>query len=214
MRAVVDTGSCYTLIKEATSNKLGSEINKRRALPNLQGVTGTPLRILGMIWLEIGVVEDHVHKQWFPVVPNSYLDADQLLGTDVLSRAPFTWDGNKNLIVWGNASYVISHIRRQRGKVERVRAIPLTLNQSDQVRHIRLTKSIRMEPYQTQFLPIPVPKNPGETLLVQAQPKMSPDSLPFLPKVGDSNDIYLPFINNTKGVKEVKQGTLLGTFES
>ncbi len=172
MRAVVDTGSCYTLIKEATANKMGNEINKRHALPNLQGVTGSPLRILGMIWLEIGVGEDHVHKQWFPVVPNSYLDADLLLGTAVLSRAPFTWDGNKNIIVWGNSSYVISHIRRQRGKVERVRAIPLTLNQSDQVKDIRLTKYIRMEPYQTQFLPIPVPKNPEETLLVQAQSKI------------------------------------------
>ncbi len=128
MRTVVDTGSCYTLIKEATANKMGSEINKRRALPNLQGVTGSPLRILGMIWLEIGVGEDHVHKQWFPVVPNSYLDADLLLGTDVLSR-------------------------RQRGKVERVRATPLTLNESDQVKDIRLTKAIRMEPYQTQFYP-------------------------------------------------------------
>ncbi len=213
MRAVVDTGSCYTLIKEATANKMESEINKRRALPNLQGVTCSPLRILGMIWLEIGVGEDHVHKQWFLVVPNSYLDADLLLGADVLSRAPFTWDGNKNIIIWGNSSYVISHIRRQRGKVERVRTTPLILNQSDQVKDIRLTKSIRMEPYQTQFLPIPVPKNPGETLLVQAQPKISPDSLPFLTKVDYSKNIYLPFINNTKDVKEVKQGTLLGTFE-
>ncbi len=71
-----------------------------------------------------------------------------------------------------------------------------------------------MEPYQTQFLPIPVSKNPGETLLVQAQPKVSPGSLPFLTKVDNSNNIYLPFINNTRGVKEVKQGTLLGTFET
>ncbi len=147
MRAVVDTGSCYTIIKEATANEMGSEINKRRALPNFQGVTGSPLRILGMIWLETGVGKDHVHKQWFPVVPNSYLDADLLLGADVLSRTPFTWDGSKNIIVWGKSSYVISHIRRQRGKVERVRATPLTLNQSDQVKNIRLTKSIRMEPY-------------------------------------------------------------------
>ncbi len=216
MRVVVDTGRCYTLIKEATANKMGSEINKRRPLPNLQGVShyGSPLRILGTIWLEIWVGEDHVHKQWFPVVPNSYPDADLLLGTDVLSRASVTWNGNKNLIVWGNASYVISHIRKQRDKVERVRATPLTLNQSDQVKYIRLTKSIRMEPYQTRSLSIPVPKNPGETLLVQVQPKISPDSLPFLTKVYDSNNIYLTFINNTEGVKEVKQGTLLGTFES
>ncbi len=45
-------------------------------------------------------------------------------------------------------------------------------------------------------------------------PKINPDSLPFLTKVDDTNNIYLPFITNTKGVKEVKQGTLLGTFES
>ncbi len=38
--------------------------------------------------------------------------------------------------------------------------------------------------------------------------------MPFLTKVDDSNNIYLPFINNTKDVKEVKLGTLLGTFES
>ncbi len=67
-----------------------------------------------------------------------------------------------------------------------------------------------MEPYQTQFLPIPVPKNPGETLLVHSQPKINPDSLPFLTKVEDSSNIYLPFINNTKGVEEAKQATLLG----
>ncbi len=180
----------------------------------MQGVTGSPLRIHGMVWLEIEVEEDHVHKQWFPVVPNSYLDADLLLGTDVLSRAPFTWNGNKNIIVWGNALYVISHIERQRGKVERVRVTPLALNQSDQVKYIRLTKSIRIEPYQTQFLPIPVPKKPGEILLVHSQTKINLDSLPFLTKVDDSNNIYLPFMNNTKGVKEVKPGTSLGTFES
>ncbi len=167
-----------------------------------------------MIWLDIGVGEDHVIKQWFPVVPNSYLDADLLIGTDVLSRAPFPWNGNENIIVWGNTSYVISHIKRQRGKVERVKATPLTLNQGDPVKDIRLTKSKRIKLYQTQFSPIPVPKNPGETLLVHSQPKINPDSFLFLTKVDDSSNIYLPFINNTKGVKEVKQGTFQGTFES
>ncbi len=191
---------------------MGGEINKRRALPNLQGVTGSPLRILGMVWLEIAVGDDHVHKQWSPVVPNSYLDA--VLGTDVLSRAPFTWNGERNIMVRGNAPYVISHIKRQRGKVERVRATPLTRDQNDQLKDIRLNKSIRIEPYQTQFLSIPVPQKPGETLLVHSQPKINPGGLPFLTKVDESINIYLPFMNNTKGVKEVKQETLLGTFKS
>ncbi len=90
----------------------------------------------------------------------------------------------------GNAPYVISHIKRQKRKVERVRATPLALDQSDQLKDIRLSKSIRIELYQTQFLPIPVPKKPGETLLVHSQPKINPDSLPFLTKVDESNNFY------------------------
>ncbi len=79
---------------------------------------------------------------------------------------------------------------------------------------IRLTKSIRIELYQTQSLPIPVPTNQEENLLVHSQLKINPNSLPFLTKVDDSYNIYLQFMNNTKGVKEVKQETLLWTFES
>ncbi len=51
-------------------------------------------------------------------------------------------------------------------------------------------------------------------MLVHSQPKINPGSLPFLTKVDESSNIYLPFMSNTKGVKEVEQGTLLGTFES
>ncbi len=166
-----------------------------------------------MIWLEIGVGEDHVHKQWFPVVPNSYLDADLLLGTDVLSRAHLLGMETK-ISYYGEILPMLSVTSGDRGKVERVRATLLTLNLSDEVKDIRLTKAIRLEPYQTQFLPIPVPKNPEKTLLVHSQPKINPDNFPFLTKVDGSSNIYLPFINNTKGVKKVKQGTLLRTFES
>ncbi len=51
-------------------------------------------------------------------------------------------------------------------------------------------------------------------MLVYSQPKINLDSLPFLTKVDDSSNIYLSFLNNTKGVKEVKQETLLRTFKS
>ncbi len=51
-------------------------------------------------------------------------------------------------------------------------------------------------------------------MLVHSQPKINPGGLPFLTKVDEGSNIYLPFMNNTKGVKEVKQETLQGTFES
>ncbi len=82
--AIVDTGSGYTLIRESAAKRMGSEINKRHNTPSLQGVTGSPLRVLGMVWLEIGVGGTEVHKQWFPVVPDHYFSVDVLLGCDVL----------------------------------------------------------------------------------------------------------------------------------
>ena len=139
MRAVVDTGSGYTLIKEAAVARLGGEINKRRTIPHLQGVTGSPLRILGIVWLEIGVGDDHVHKQWFLVVLNSYLDADVLLDVDVLARPPFHWNGKTNIIVWGDTPYVISHIKRQKEKVERIGIIPSTIKEEEHSKRANLT---------------------------------------------------------------------------
>ena len=101
-----------------------------------------------MVWLQIGVGNDHVHKQWFPVVPNSYL-GDVLLGVDVLARAPFHWNGKTSIIVWGNTPYVISHIKREKGKVERVRMIPSTITQGEHSKRVNLTKPVRVEPYQS-----------------------------------------------------------------
>ncbi len=62
-----------------------------------------------MVWLGIGVGNDHIHQQWVPVVPNRDLDAELLLGTDVLGKSSFHWNEKSNTIVWGNASYVVGH---------------------------------------------------------------------------------------------------------
>ena len=70
-----------------------------------------------------------------------------------------------------------------------------------------------MEPYQSQFMPLRVQENPGTTLLIHPQPKISHNSLPFLVKVNAQNPIYFPCVNNTKAVKEFKTGTLVGSYE-
>ncbi len=63
LRAVGDTGSGHTLISESAAENLGEEMNTRRNIPGLQGVTGTPLRVIGMVWLEVSVGNDHTHRQ-------------------------------------------------------------------------------------------------------------------------------------------------------
>ncbi len=114
MRAVVDTGSGHTLFKESAAKALESEINGRRNIPSLQSVTGSHLRIIGTVLLVTIVGNDHVHKQWVPVDPNIYLDAELLLGTDILEESSLVWNGKANIILWGNASYIVGHIRRQK----------------------------------------------------------------------------------------------------
>ncbi len=114
----------YTLIRESAAKRMGSKINNRRNTPSLQGVTGSPLRVLGMIWLEIGVEETKVYKQWFPVVPDHYLSEDLLLDCDVLCQAPLSWYCSKNVMLWGSAPYTVHNVKRQKCKVKRVQSAP------------------------------------------------------------------------------------------
>ena len=132
---------------------------------------------------------------------------------DLLARAPFHWNGKANTIYWGDALYIINHIRRQKDRVERVQTIPNTLDQMSALRNINLTGATRIEPYQSLFIPIHVEENPGKILLVHPQPKLNLTSLPFLTEVDENKAIHLPFMNDTKCTKELKMGTLLGSFE-
>ena len=214
LRAVVDTGSSYTLITEATvKEKLKGTISQRHNVPILQGVTGTSLRILGMTLLEIGVGDETLHKKWCPVVPNSYLDADILLGTDLISQASFKWNSKNNTVEWGNTTYLVNHIKRQRGKVERIRVMPPPLTNQQQPDQIRLRHNIKLNPYQAKFFPISVNEDPGETPLVRPQPHLTPNHHSFIVTVDENKQVSLPFTNDAKSRKVIKPGTLLCTFE-
>ncbi len=68
--------------------------------------------------MEIGVGQSKTKKQWFPVVTNNYISTDLLLGSDVLDQAQLKWNGKKSVMMWGNASYIVHHVKKQRSKVE------------------------------------------------------------------------------------------------
>ena len=109
------------------------EINQNRCLLVLQGVTGSTLRILGMVKLVTEAGNDMIMHRWVPVVPNRYLDADLLLGMGVLGQVPFQYNGALNQFVWGGTTYVVNHIKKQRFKVEQVRCIKFQERQKQKV---------------------------------------------------------------------------------
>ncbi len=85
----VDTSSSCTLLRHSTAVRVNWEIEERRTLLDVKGVTGTPHRVLGMVFLPLMARQSKVVKLWFPVVPDNNLSND-LLGCDVLYQATLT----------------------------------------------------------------------------------------------------------------------------
>lgn len=77
--AIVDLGSVISLIKRRTVQRLKLPVQKVKQVHSLSGITGQPLRVLGMVKLNVQVGAKGTHEQMVPVVPDSYLNKDLLL---------------------------------------------------------------------------------------------------------------------------------------
>ncbi len=53
--AVIDTGSEFTLIKQATAELMRMEVNAIKHVPPLQWVTGKKLRVLGQVFASVRI---------------------------------------------------------------------------------------------------------------------------------------------------------------
>lgn len=53
--AMLDTGSSLTLKRRSTVQRLGHNVDKSNYLPSLTGITGQPLRVLGMTQVTVHV---------------------------------------------------------------------------------------------------------------------------------------------------------------
>ncbi len=167
---MVDTGSERTLIRRSAVDRIEGETNTRRALPNLNGVTGDPLRTLGMTWVqwvELGIGDNKVAKQWIPVIPDHYLQTDMLLGCDILGQATLTWQHTKGLLVWGGTPYVVNLVKKCHRQVERVRVIsPKPNNTGPETKPLRVRADTVILPFQSCVALFSVDEDPGTTVLV------------------------------------------------
>ena len=179
MSALVDTGSGYTIIRKSTAENMGKEINTGRILPCLQDVTRIPLRILGSVFLEIGIGQEQIHEHWFPVVPDNYLSTDMLLECDVLGQSSLTLNHKRKTMLWGNTSYAINLISKRKGKVEKITQIPPQVKESAPTNSLNITKTMIVPPYQIQFVSLAVNEIPGTTVIVHPQGKVSGNRHPF-----------------------------------
>ncbi len=147
-------------------------------------------------------------------MPDNYLLCDLLLGCDVLGQAPLTWDGKIRALIWGDTPYTINHIPRRQNKVSRVHTSPVELKDPvKEFKQINLKSPVFLDPYQSQFMSIPIHELPQSTLLVHPQSRFSHNSLIFLVSVTDENTIHVTLVNPTKTQKTFKKGTIVVSYE-
>ncbi len=213
LRAIVDSGSGYTLIRESAVKTLGKIINTRRTPPLLQGVTGSPLRVLGMVRLEVETGGDKKIKQCFPVVPNKYLEADILLGCDLLGQTTLVWDNKQGLMIWGDTPYMVNQMKRKQKKVSKVHRVPTPQTPQVTNHYFHTHQNISIPPYTSGFYEIKVKGTPGEELIIYPQGRLTHNSHPFVTRIDDHGLIKVPVVNNSKKQVVHRVGTIIGHYE-
>ena len=107
----MDIGSDVSLIIRLSTTQELNLTPKTKDLPELMGVTGKLLRLLGRVLVEIFIGLSQTIKQWLIIiVPDEYLTTDLLTGNDLLSQEEeMTVIYNKKIIVWGGIEYPLQY---------------------------------------------------------------------------------------------------------
>ncbi len=146
-----------------------------------------------MTWVELGVGDKKVCKQWLPVIPDTYLHTDLLLGCDVLGQATLTWQHRKGLLVWGDTPYVVNLVRKYHRQVERVRIVaPLPNDIGSEMKSLRVRANLVVPPFQSCIALSPVDEDPGTTVIVYPEAKISQCDYPVCTKVTEQRQVVCP----------------------
>ena len=105
VKAMVDTGSTVSLVSEGHLRDIGiSRKEFRNTQIKLNCFLDNPIKVLGCISLRINFgKESFAHD--FVVVPAEYMSTPFLIGFDLLSRNPFSWENN--ILRWNNVNFPV-----------------------------------------------------------------------------------------------------------
>ena len=175
-------------------------------------MNGEPLKVLGMVKVEIHVGDQEVWKQWISVVPDAYLQRDLLLGCDAIQQSSLTWNPREKVMLWGGASYHVSHVRTQ-SSIRRV-SLSSPKNVQSKIRNqVQLKDMVRLEPHQSNVIQVKVDEQPGSILLVYPQPRYSCQTCLMLVEVSAHQTIPVLVDNLAKVYRFLKAGTLVAHYE-
>ena len=92
LEALLDTGSEVSLIKESIVTQLQLEKKIGKDIPQLHGISGRKLRVLGHTNTTLTVGNNPPLQIKLIIVPDNYLNTPILLGMNVLGQVTLTLD--------------------------------------------------------------------------------------------------------------------------
>ena len=208
--ALVDTGSAVTLARKSLIEELRIQTTQSKNLPQLVGITHDALPVLGTAYLDISIGNTLV-KHMVAVVPDNFLEKDVLFGADILQRAPFTWDGVQNKIVWNSFTYPVYYLKARPSR-RRIRQVKVKEVPSTPTSYIRLRNKLVLPRYTAGVYPVDIVEEPDTLVEFVATLDKCQAQLPVCLKVTADKQVFLPFVNSHKAATVLKPGTMLGSY--
>ena len=209
----MDTGSEVSLMKESLVQPLQLERRIGKNIPQLHGISGQKLRVLGHANATITVGNHEPMEVKFIIVPDHYLSTSVLLGMNVLTQVTLTLDHNRGHIIWNNTTYPLKYQEHQYGKIKYIAVDKPPIDNRKSKNFIRLTSKFKIKPYTTTMIETKMDEPPHTMLVVKPKHQYSQRGLPIVTKVTPEQTIYLPVVNNTKQSIILHPGILLADYE-
>lgn len=212
LEALLDTGSEVSLIKENVASHLQLEKKIGKDIPQLHGISGQKLRVLGHTHTTLTVGNNTPMKVKLIIVPDHYLNAPVLLGMNILGQITLTLDHKNRQLIWNNTIYPLT-FQEHYGKVNYVTCDQPNSDINKPHNFVRLTHKFKMPKFTATLLEIKVEEPAQTMLLVSPYHENSQRGLPFLTTVTGSQTIFFPVINISKQFKTLHPGVLLAHYD-
>ena len=213
VEVLLDTGSEYSLIKRSAALFIGAKNEHPKYIPQLIGITGKKLRVLGVIHTMIRVGQDQV-KSTFAIVPDHYLESPILMGMDTLGRLSLTIDYNRGKVLLNQISYPLRMDTQPLCKVRFVASTSYHEKDKEPVQraYARLTRGITIKPHTSQFIPLRVDEPEDSLVLYGSEQQHTRQANNFIQTVKDGM-LWAPVSNASKVKIKINAGTIMGRYE-
>ena len=216
-QGLVDTGSSATIITKSACERIGiREEDIKPYTSNLYSYSDTRITTVGCIELKVYFDKGEGLTHRFVVVPNRYMTTGVLLGFDLISRKPFTWEPVSQNFVWNEMMFKFqTNTLYTVGKVT-VRDKVSKLNIVDKGIPLQLKRKLKLKQGELIWLPFKGEEVKGNLEIIATTVKPIGRTLLLAKQLIVETDLeaifHVPVYNSSLRDVCIPNGTIIGYY--